>query len=918
MRPWYEIAIPHKDIREERLDTAVFTAALGEVVQNRGELEYRDPQIFFNRTYITKGIKSILLDSLAHLSGKSKHEAVIQIETPFGGGKTHTLLCLYHLFNNSLEAIQSDNVKELINELGMEEIPKVKVAIIVGTDLDPLKGRTTPDGIIIKTLWGEIGYQLGGLDGFNLVKEHDERGIAPGKEKLGEILQKSEPNLILMDEILEYGVKALKIESQMQIKGQILAFFQEFSEAIANLSRSQLFITIPSRHLERYDESSEKLFRQIGNIFGRVENIRTPVEGDEIFEIVRRRLFEEIKDQDYINQTAGRYFKYYLGLKSDIPQKTNNVLYREQIKRSYPFHPEIIKILYERWGTLPNFQRTRGVLRLLALVIADLYKSQRNIELINAGNINLGNVAIKRELLQFIGDQYEAAIKSDISDPLSKASMVDKELGSEFEPKKIATQIATTIFFYSFSGGTDNRIDSTYIRLSVLTPDLISAIIAETLVKIERSFWYLHNENGLYWFSHFPTLTKIIIDVEETISDEKIKAKISHELPKLIGTALNPPYMFPTESKDIADLKKISLVVIQLESLPKIEEKINEFIQNYSTSFRIYKNSVIFLVPDKNEVQKVINNTRRVLALRKIKETNSIYEALSETQKADLEERIEDTKLSLPQTLCNLYRIIVKLKGNKIVNFDMGIFTYKPKETLSKKVREFLIEKEIILEQIDSKFIESRIIGEETESIQTINLYESFYKDAYLPLIESETILKKSLAIGIKEGYFGYAFKEGDEFEGLRFYETIKFDKIIFSENYYIIRKDIAHQIKDLKRKAEYEEIELKELEIGKEPEIRTEKILKPDRYNESEILEELETPEVFKKFYLKAEIPWENFSSLISGVIQPLKSQNASITIKIEIEAENEKGFNEAMIDLTIKETLNQIKAKINKLKLE
>jgi hypothetical protein len=380
---WWQVVTPHKNIREKSFTEAVFAADLGDVLSGTAPEEYCDPRLFFAKTYLAAELKNLARNVIERLTS-GRGDPVIQLLTPFGGGKTHSLITLYHLVKSFSEINHLDQVKELV--MGVAGFSGVRVAAFVGTSADPVKGKTP---------WGEIAHQLGS---YEVVKDHDMRRVAPGKERLKEILLSCGPALILIDELLEYIVKANRVEKVERItQGQTLAFLQELSESAAASEKTALVLTLPASILEHYDEEAEKALVQLQKISGRVESIYVPVEGMEVYEVIRRRLFEDLGNQNVHRQVAEEYFKLYQGLGSEVPGEVKEMSFREKIERAYPFHPEFIDVLYERWGSYPTFQRTRGVLRLLAQVVGNLYERKVVSPLIQSSLVNLSFLPIRRE-----------------------------------------------------------------------------------------------------------------------------------------------------------------------------------------------------------------------------------------------------------------------------------------------------------------------------------------------------------------------------------------------------------------------------------------------------------------------------------------------------------------------------------------
>ena len=327
--------MPHTDILEGRLTQDVFAADLWNVHNGRGPDEYKEAVQFFEKTYKTDGLKRLLSVVEGRLSGRGG-DPVIQIQTPFGGGKTHALIAMYH------KAAEWN----------------ASPAVIVGT---PMAARDT--------LWGALETQLTGsiarFDGLT----------SPGRDAIYELLATKQPALILMDELLEYMTKAdgVRVEDST-LASQTLAFMQELTEAAAALEKVALVITVQSSGMQRVGEGAEKLFEQLGQVVGRVEMIYAPVQEHEITHVIRRRLFSHI-DIERAREVVAE-FTDYAERESILPPGTEASDYRKRFEASYPFQPEAIDVLYQRWGSFPNFQRTRGVLRLLSLVIHSLKEKE--------------------------------------------------------------------------------------------------------------------------------------------------------------------------------------------------------------------------------------------------------------------------------------------------------------------------------------------------------------------------------------------------------------------------------------------------------------------------------------------------------------------------------------------------------------
>ncbi|MCX8012511.1 MAG: DUF499 domain-containing protein, partial [Desulfobacterota bacterium] len=596
---WWQVATPHKDIREGKLSEAIFAADLGDVVNGNAPPEYQDPGIFFQKTYLTQGLNNLIKNVLSRLIG-GKGDPVIQLQTPFGGGKTHALLTLYHFIRHKKEISYLPNISELGDVGSMD----AKVAVFVGTHADALHGKTP---------WGEIAAQLGK---YEIIKEHDQKRISPGKTKFRQILDASGPTLILMDEILEYIVKANRAEKVEKITpGQTLAFIQEISELIASTNNCCLIITLPMSILERYDEEAERTLQQLQNISARVEAVYTPLEGTEIYEVIRKRLFEDIGDEKIRKKVALEYYDLYQKLGTDVPSEARDLDCCDRIERAYPFHPELIDVLYERWGSFPTFQRTRGVLRLLAEVVADLYSKKIVSPLIQSSLINLDNQVIRREFIKHIGNEYDSVIASDIAGKNAKAPKIDREMGSEYEKYGIASGIATSVFINSFSAGASKETTLPRIRVALLREGIPLTIVGDAIAKLEEELWYFHSEKKQYALRNQPNLNRVILDREEPISEERIQEELKAQVKTCLGNALEV-YLWPDTPSDVPDNKNFKLVILS-PSHPFDLEKGRAFAQSFfdkaGTGFRIFKNPLFVLLIDSNQYISLSKSLRRYL-----------------------------------------------------------------------------------------------------------------------------------------------------------------------------------------------------------------------------------------------------------------------------------------------------------------
>ncbi len=875
LKPWKDIAVPHRDILEGRLEESTFMADLANVAADRGPVEYRDAGLFFRKTYPTEGLVRLLADVLRRLSGKGG-EAVIQLQTPFGGGKSHSLIALYHLFRSGNDYRDLELVKEVLEAAGVEEIPHVKTPVFVGTSADPLKGKTP---------WGELGEQL---SRYELVRDHDLARTSPGREVLHKLLG-DEPVLILMDEIAEYVARCVSPreieqagtspEAARVYQTQVLTFFQELTETLSAKPNVTLVVTLPSS--VPYGEEGERALNQLVRIFGRMEAVYEPVRGLEIYEVVRRRLFESIGDRDDVRATVEGYWGLYQRLGEEIPRWAKEPAYKEKMLHAYPFHPELIDLLFERWATIPTFQVTRGVLRLLALVVADLYRNNHSAPLIHPSHVNLRNPEVKRELLKHIESDYNSVIASDIVDSNAKAQLLDRQMG-EFARYRLASGLATAIFLYSFSGGKRRGVELSRLTLAVLEPDFQVPLVGDTLRRLRDTarLWYLHEEEGLLFFHKTPNLNGVIVDKELQITPEQVTEGLLEHIRKHLGSELKV-VPFPKKSEDIGDTPELKLAVLSPEVASEPEEALREFVgelmEKAGSKYRVYKNALVVLAPTAEGIEAARNAMRRYLALHAIKDDRSLYGRLSEADKKRLEHEIRNAALEVPERIMSAYRLLFR-PGTEDPE-DLGLATVGERTSLSKRAREYLKEKELLVESLSPKHL-LKALGEKETEKPLKEIFDAFFRYPGFPMPLNKGVLETAVIEGVEAGVFGVRKASGE----LVYRSPVPRAAL---EEASLVRKEVA----------EAELAERKPSIINEEEPPKTE--------HEAPEKSTTKTEEGWKADWA-LQIPGERLHDLARGVLAPLIKSGAKVSIYIHIEATSDhkpKDEDLAKIDETVKQ---------------
>ena len=734
MKPFSTVAKPHKDVFGDKLRMDVFAADLWYVFKGEGPEEYRDPNLFFKKTYLTEGLENILNVAQNRLEGNGG-DPVIQLQTPFGGGKTHTLIALYHK----------------ANEIG------ANVVVIDGTALDPKD----------VTIWEEMERQLTG-------KIEKLKGqTSPGKDKIRELLLEKQPIMILMDEVLEYATKASGIKvGDSNLASQLLAFLQELTAAISTIERSMMILTLPSSETEHFDNEAESLYMtltsKIEKVVGRVEMVYTPVQDEEIYPVIRRRLFSSV-DEDKAENIIDELIDY-ADEENILPEEFDKAQYKKKFLMTYPFQPEVIDTLYTRWGSFPEFQRTRGALRFLSLIINSLKDSKTPI--IRLSDFNLEDETIKRELLKYTGPEYNSIIAKDITLPESGSKSVNVNIGTAYLPFFIGTKVATTIFLYSFSGSESEKNGASIkeIQLSCIDVDVPSEIIEVAVSRLEDNLLYLHNKDSRLLFLNRITLNRVKEIKKESITEDTILKEEESLLNKIIGKGIFNVFKWAQVSNDIPDTKDLKLII------GKTQEHFDEFLENYGERPRINRNTTIFLAPIESERGVLKSFIKDKLAWERVRD-DTLLELTKEQQK-ELKNKIGQFEKDSKEYIRNFYRIVLLPSKKGFKELDLGRHSYGSNKSIDSEIRDRLKSEDELTDKLSPIIVREKYLKEK-EYVETFNIFESFYKTPGEIRLTSENVFKNSIAEGVKTGLFGLGILEDNKPNCMSFKKVCSPDLVV-------------------------------------------------------------------------------------------------------------------------------------------
>lgn len=643
LKPWRLVVTPHEDVASGRYQQAEFAADLWQVHLGEGSNEYLDPVQFFRRTYLTDSLRDILSGGVLRITGQGG-DPVIQLQTNFGGGKTHSMLALYHLFSG-IRLNELEGVDVILRELNVSVLPLVKRVVLVGNKISPGNPVTKHDGTRVRTLWGELAWQLGGSEAYQLIAKDDEHATSPG-DRLRELLANYGPCLILIDEWVAYA-RQLHDQSDLDAGSfeTQFTFAQALTEAVKGVSNCLLVVSLPASDssappyqqaddLEVGGQRGREALDRLCNVVGRVESSWRPASADEGFEIVRRRLFQPLTDPDQFKTrdlVAREFVDLYRGESHDFPSECRESDYEKRIQAAYPIHPEVFDRLYTDWSTLVRFQRTRGVLRLMAAVIHNLWEKGDQSPLILPASISLDEHRIISELTRYLPDNWTPIIEKDVDGPQALPAKIDADvtnLGKYYACRRVAR----TIYLGSApnAGSLQRGVEDRRVKLGCVLPGEQHAVFGDALRRLAAASTYLYQDGQSYWYDTRPTVGKLAADRADQLVREP--DRVQSEIEAWLQMALRNKggfgsiHVAPKTEHDVRDDFETRLVVLGIDHTYHKDGNSNaeifaaEILESRGASPRQYRNALIFLAPDQTRIQDLQEATRHYLAWNSIVE----------------------------------------------------------------------------------------------------------------------------------------------------------------------------------------------------------------------------------------------------------------------------------------------------------
>lgn len=637
LKPWRQVVTPHQDVASGRYQQAEFAADLWQTYLGEGSEEYRDPVEFFRRTYLTESLKRMLAGAVQRLAGLGG-DPVVQLQTNFGGGKTHSMLALYHLCSG-VPLNDLSGVEAVMREVEAPDLPTVKRVVLVGNRISPGNPDTKPDGTVVRTLWGELAWQLGGAEAYARIAKDDEHATSPG-DVLRKLLVEHGPCLILIDEWVAY---ARQLHDQSDLPAGSFetqfTFAQALTESAKLAGNCLLVVSLPasdtsaSPHTQADDvevggQRGREALDRLRNVIGRIESSWRPASAEEGFEIVRRRLFEPFADSAQFTDrdvVARAFADLYRGQQHEFPPECRNADYEQRLKAAYPIHPEIFDRLYSDWSTLVTFQRTRGVLRLMAAVIHSLWQKGDSSPLILPANLSIDDPRVQFELTRYLPENWVPVIEKDVDGQQALPQRIDGDVAN-LGKFSACRRVARTVYLGSApsAGSAQRGLEDRRIKLGCVFPGESSAVFGDALRRLAANATYLYQDGSRYWYDTRATVTKLAEDRAEQLRREP--DKVAQAIVASLRTALRETAGFsrihtaPQSGHEVPDEREVRLVVLGIdhgyrkEPGSPAETAAAAILESRGASPRLYRNTLVFLAPDQTRLQDLDEAVRRDLA----------------------------------------------------------------------------------------------------------------------------------------------------------------------------------------------------------------------------------------------------------------------------------------------------------------
>lgn len=934
-RPWIDVALPHPDVLANRFKEAEFAADLFAVDAGIAGEGYATPASFFAMTYLTEGLKRVLASALQRLSGQGG-DPVIGLQTAFGGGKTHTMLAVYHLARYLREGgdpATLGGLASLIGAFSVTSWPKPQIAVFVGSSKGADVSLTLKDGPKLRTLWGYIAWRLAGEAGLGLVAEAEAARTNPGSELMVEVFRLTGPSVILLDELVMFARQLDDARFEA-----FLSFLQSLTEAAKMVPGILVIGSLPESDAEAGGARGKEALLRLEKVFGRVQSAWLPASGDETYEIIRRRLFQPL-DADgerARDETVKAFADLYRKNPAEFPPEARETRYTELLRLSYPIHPELFDRLSKDWASLEKFQRTRGVLRFMANVVGVLWHQRVADSLILPARVPVSHERVRASVLYPLDPAFGAVVDKEVDGDSSLPSRMEANPSRRISQAHAATRAARAVFLCSapLVGQPNAGLTGQGLRLACAEPGDQLAIFGEALRELSERATYLYEEAGRYWFSTQPTLNRL--------AEDRAKALAEHEVDEAIVQVLREDgaskdrfhrvFAVPDDPIAIDEVQALSLMILgpatphagKGVAKSAAIEAVTDALTRCRASQRRFRNTLLFVAADEALLGTAREAMRRALAWESIgadprqdkRADKRLQDQLTQAQLGDARDKARNSRDGAVKAVRSAWNHVLypvktdETEAGRAFDLEHLSLTGKDRASVPATVYDKAKSDGIISEKLgaDALWLHLEPLwGENKPHLAVSEIAAWFATYVYLPKLRDRVVLDTAICDACARLSPSFAFAERFEEATGRYiglvWQTAPYE--ILPPTSLLVRPDVAiAQLRPVTVPA------LPAAVSGGGDSI-SEPIGDPSAATDPEA----PTKNQLRRFYGSVEIdmvrPVKAFDAILNAVVMELlRTQGAQVTLTIEIEATAPDGFTDGDIGV-VRDNARQLKFK-------
>lgn len=928
LKPWIEVALPHPDVIANRFKEAEFAADLFAVDAGLAGEGYATPSAFYGITFLTEGLKRVLTTAVQRLGG-SGGDPVIGLQTAFGGGKTHTMLALFHLVKHLQDGGDPralPGLAEILDRAGVTSLQKPKISVFVGSSKGVDVSLNIKDGPRLHTLWGYIAWRIAGEEGLKLVAEAEAARTSPGSGLMVELFRLAGPSVILLDELTMFARQL--DEDRFEA---LLSFIQSLTEAAKMVPGILIVGSLPESNAEAGGERGVRALLRLEKIFGRVQSAWLPASGDETYEIIRRRLFQplDVEGEKARDETTKAFHNLYRSNAAEFPPAAKEARYLELLRLSYPIHPELFDRLSKDWASLEKFQRTRGVLRFMANVVGVLWHGQSRDPMILPARIPVSNERVRASVLYPLDPAFGAVVDREVDGDGSLPNLMEANPSRRISQARAASRAARAVFVCSapLVGQPNAGVTGQGLRLACAEPGDQLAIFGEALRELTERATYLYEEAGRYWFSTQPTLNRLADDRARALPDHEVDAAIADVLrdDARAASGFHRVFAAPDDPVTIDEAQALSLVILgpahphagRGAEKSAATETVDDALTRCRSSQRRFRNTLVFVAPDVAQLDTAREVMRKSIAWASIAADDRLQQQMTQAQSADAKDKAKTSRESAQKAIRAAWsHILHPVKSDtpgKPFELEHNQVSSRDRPAIPAMLYDKAKADGVALEKLGTERLWlalKPIWPEDRPHLPVAEIANWFASYVYLPKLRDRVVLEAAIrdSLAKLDPQFGYA-ESFDEATG-------KYHKLIWAREPASLDLSTGVIVRETEARRQIdEEAVARSVSTPGEPTgTAPGKPAAPVRGTDPVVSEPI-GPSRPTRFYGSVEIdmirPVKSFDAILNAVVMELqRTQGAKVTLTLEIEATVTDGFDSGEVSI-IRDNARQLKFK-------